>query len=93
MDELVTWLREQIDADERAVEGACVHIDDCNGSGYGDRFDDARVLAEVEAKRRILDLWSSVDPGPAGAVLAEVILHLAQPLASRPGFRDEWRLT
>lgn len=56
------------------------------------RWDPARVLAEVEAKRQILDLWETVDPGPAGLTLVEVILALAQPYASRPGFRDEWRL-
>lgn len=49
------------------------------------RWNPARVLAEIEAKRQILD-DSGWEAGEARAVL-----RLAQPYAALPGFRDEWR--
>ncbi len=69
------------------------------------RWDPARVLAEVEAKRARIDLLADVlraaaqdrtlDPELAaiGAMAEDLIKLEAQPYASRPGFRDEWRLT
>jgi hypothetical protein len=64
-EDLVTWLRAQIDEDEQTE----VHASDCSSipeydpdtyDGLGPQECDcgwpARVLAEVEAKRRILDL-------------------------------------
>jgi len=92
MTDLITWLRAQLDVDERvagsatsgpwtnddplardgvfakAIEGCVV---DCDYPHMGPfavhnathivRWDPARVLAEVEAKRRILDLHQRVD--------------------------------
>lgn len=86
MDELIAWLRQQLDNDERVARAAqqCtpgrwhstdeggLYSDDTGGNGYFAsgpwdtgvqddvaehivRWDPARVLAEVEAKRRILD--------------------------------------
>jgi hypothetical protein len=49
------------------------------------RWDPARVLAEVQAKRRILDEFS----WEAGETRA--IMHLAQPYAGQPGWQEEWR--
>lgn len=62
------------------------------------RWDPARVLAEVEAKRRILDLWSSSDAtaefpnfdGGHATALEDVIGIMAQPYAGQPGWREEW---
>lgn len=60
------------------------------------RWDPARVLAEIEAKRAILDWlvdcevkafdgnWWSLEVGDA-------IRALAQPYADRPDFPEEWR--
>ena len=81
MDDLVTWLRAQLDDDERVAregtpfgtgrwladgetirdsEGGCVvHDDGEQDRGTAEhiaRHDPARALAEVDAKRRILDL-------------------------------------
>jgi hypothetical protein len=93
VDDLVAFVRQHLDEDERVVNGSCLHIDDCNGSGFGDRFDDDRLLAEVEAKRRILDLCApEVDDGTSGARIARLTIHmLAQPYAGREGWREEWR--
>lgn len=115
MDELITWLRAQLDDDERAaraatvlpggaaewftgaegsvlaadpsqlhVRGAVLSLDDIGV--HIARWDPARVLAEVEAKRRILDDFS----WEAGQVRA--IQLLAQPYAGRDGWREEWRV-
>ncbi len=57
------------------------------------RWDPARVLAEVEAKRALIDYCYPTRIPALEAVAYTVVLHLAQPFADRPGFRDEWRLT
>lgn len=67
------------------------------------RWDPDRVLAEVEAKRRIVDSLEAGARDPARlidaalhlqtGVLRNVVLTLAQPYAGRPGFDPEWRLT
>jgi hypothetical protein len=56
------------------------------------RWDPARVLAEVEAKRRILDLVTPGDYfGGFGEAYVQVVQLLAQPYAGRDGWREEWR--
>ena len=51
------------------------------------RWQPARVLAEVEAKRRILDLYEELyEPG-----LYEAVALLALPCADRPGYQEAWR--
>lgn len=64
------------------------------------RHDPARVLAEVNAKRAILDKYErasvafeqSVNPATSAAVmaLAEVVDEMAQCFRGEPGWRDEW---
>jgi hypothetical protein len=52
------------------------------------RWDPARVLAEVEAKRAILAHHElHAEPFPC-----RTMKLLAQPYADRPGWREEWRL-
>jgi hypothetical protein len=53
------------------------------------RWDPARVLAEVEAKRKILSMYE--DYTAERRHLGPVIWALAQPYAGRPGWREEWR--
>ncbi len=95
MTDLVTWLRQQIDADEaaaRAAEGdghwECTStavlslggIDDLDGFVLGPRdaiyhmelHDPARVLAEVAAKRAILDLHTKAGAGAGAFDLPDV---------------------
>jgi hypothetical protein len=70
------------------------------------RHDPARVLREVEAKRRILDLHADTRPyvyrddgtracGECGDGTVEMpcltVRLLALPFADAPGYRDEWR--
>jgi hypothetical protein len=146
-DELVAWLREQLDEDERVLSAASPSpwqyqdVDSVGGGrlcdatvaiaelsydppgeridprirrmrtaeeadGNGEhiaRWDPARVLAEVEAKRARIDVVAdTLECGdgygaPGYAALQDTTQRLlmleAQPFASRPGFRDDWRLT
>lgn len=60
-------------------------------------WDPARVLADVDAKRRILERAvaeiESQDPPRASAIFASgVLLLLALPYADHPDYRQEWRL-
>jgi Family of unknown function (DUF6221) len=57
-------------------------------------FDPARILAECEAKRRIVGLKAQPsDPyTPGGYVTDEILLALAQVYADHPDYRKEWRL-
>jgi hypothetical protein len=60
-----------------------------------------RVLAECEAKRRIVELHSRDHECPAAIGIWDALdidpcptlLVLAQPYADHPDFRDEWRLS
>ncbi|MEV0149084.1 MULTISPECIES: DUF6221 family protein [unclassified Nonomuraea] len=56
---------------------------------YHDRFEPARVLREVEAKRALVGLWSraSSDDRRGGYSLRT----LALPYADHPDYRHEWR--
>ncbi|RSS11436.1 DUF6221 family protein [Streptomyces sp. WAC08401] len=124
MDELMEWLRTQLDEDERiarAAGGAAweelpvsgwVHTSPLPSSewqppGYDhhvasapvveDRahivaHDPARVLREIDAKRKILDRYAWLrEHGDTGGT-AWVLPLLALPYADRPGYREEWRL-
>lgn len=110
-DDLITWLRAQLDEDEVAAfdasaewqaeashlwaettEEAAAHIR---------RHDPARVLAEVEAKRRIVDEHKHVgldaSAGPTRTCWrcnsfdwCPTLRLLALPYADRSGYREEW---
>ncbi|MGW9401456.1 DUF6221 family protein [Streptomyces sp. NPDC055642] len=65
--------------------------------------DPARVLREIDAKRRVLDWYKQraavdsrgEDPDDyenvTGSTLETVVQMLALPYADRPGYREEWR--
>lgn len=119
MSDLVTWLRAQLDDDERValaaspapwhlnVEGdEVLAIDDVpvaeafalSGNQlratavHIARWDPTRVLAEVEAKRRILADFECWQPHDAGhEALALAVQLLALPYADREGYDEAWR--
>lgn len=136
MDDLITWLRAQLDDDERyarvaAARGDVWGLEEPKMDGWGGdelpqavigggkpllwlnpeyasvdvgehvaRHDPARVLREVEAKRRVLDefkaatAFSLLPDTPGGgyaSALAEVVRTLALPFSDRPGYREEWK--
>jgi len=138
MDDLTTWLRAQLDDDERVARAVQLHlwtvstpppdvapitlVANAGGSHYSHlaegvrmhdpdgavlhhaaRWDPARVLAEVDAKRRIIDRYEDAVARQsdddysliAADVQAEeyrdwVLPLLALPYADRPGYRSEW---
>jgi hypothetical protein len=60
------------------------------------RHDPARVLTEVESKRRTIDLYEIAGTSPeldrdAWLVLSETVKLLALPYASHPDYREEWK--
>ncbi len=70
MDELVAWLRQQLGDDEEMASKAVEHrrfptYGELDRSltprvrGHIARWDPSRVLAEVEAKRRVITVWES----------------------------------
>jgi len=138
MDDLVQWLRAQLDEDERiawaaqrqrgggewvaradatgivAVEGLPVragqpipvvlHPDEDETAAHIAEHDPARVLREIDAKRRIIaevipeidgmedridGEWGAGDPMERESVT--LLRLLALPYSDRPGYRDDWR--
>lgn len=57
--------------------------------------DPARVLREIDAKRRIVNAIADADPDSAYITATftawDVLRLLALPYADRPGYREEWR--
>jgi hypothetical protein len=108
MDDLVTWLRDQLDVDERAALAWMPLGNPTDAErDHIARHDPTHVLAEVDAKRRILAeveqmqaLEDQVD-GEWGSgswsydatdrPSAQILRALALPYADRPGYRDGWR--
>lgn len=122
MDELIAFLRAQLDGLEAKVEACEENIGReragepyADGSGIAERDDfpsypwgvgDAELAymaavhprvtrADVEAKRRILELYEAADPGFVGHLLRnclDVPLRLlALPFAGQPGYDERWR--
>jgi hypothetical protein len=56
------------------------------------RWDPARVLAEVEARRRMVDELAALDGDPVNGLAITRMMHLlALPYAEHPDYRKEWR--
>jgi hypothetical protein len=99
-----TWQRSGINSVEDAGGGLVVHGDGTPPSDsqadHIARHDPARVLAEVAAKRAILDLHEPYESERVGGQSCwacnrdgwpcETVRLLAQPFAGRPGWREEW---
>ena len=98
-DDLIAFARAQLDEDEqmlRALDSTALNgIDSTAGWGARDYIE--RGLAEVDAKRRILDIHATgSDPCDAHdaslrSIPCDTVLLLAAPFADRPGYREEWR--
>jgi hypothetical protein len=117
MDELIAFLRARLDEDEqvalaakghRVFDGTGIVADRDRSVTLGShvathiaRHDPARVLADVEAKRQIIEGFAELHHNPARHtdavlhlqwnVLRHVVLVLAQPFADHPDYREEWR--
>jgi hypothetical protein len=106
--ELVEWQRAQLDEDERVARAAerywhGVRIESATAAeeDHARRHDPARVLAEVDAKRRILDehprcpcsakCTACATCGDGSIWPCQTIRLLALPYADRPEYRNGWR--
>jgi hypothetical protein len=118
-DDLIAFLRAQLDAEEAALiarrdghPGECLNYEGQDPDGY-DGYDSCYLhlraaeatpyrdvefgLAEVDAKRRILD-WlvdcasKALDGNWWNLEVEDAFKAMAQPYASYPDFRDEWRI-
>lgn len=75
-----------------SADGAARSEQDVEATAHYARHDPARVLAECEAKRRIVERCSAVDYAMPSTRLAHGILaELALPYADHPDWREEWR--
>jgi hypothetical protein len=92
MDDLVTWLRAQLDEDERELDGS--RWDDSNWAlpGWLDR---PRLKAEFDAKRALIEETIRPFLGIGETTMSRVawvsLRLLALPYADQPGYREEWR--
>jgi hypothetical protein len=75
----------------RAYAGTIEEMDP-SAAGHIVRWDPARVLAEIDAKRRVVENQQRHAPGQSGYGAATFAVRcLALPYADRPGYREEWR--
>jgi Family of unknown function (DUF6221) len=111
VEDLVLWLRAQLDDDERVAREASRYDDEdaaewkitygwsrvarhkVHRTGMRQTLppgapSPARVLAEVDAKRRIIDEAIRLESYDGEFEFLEL---LALPYADRPGYREEWR--
>lgn len=99
------WTHEPCDFDESMSEGVHAERGDVVSCGevspeHGEhiaRWDPARVLAEVEAKRQLLSWVEEVSESATlgdffGVDPDEFTVRMALPYAGRPGYLEEWRL-
>lgn len=84
-DDLPNWLRARLDEDEAALDEGLGGP--CEGKGLHLWPDQAR--ADIEAKRRIIDLATSVTEMSSETANA-MLRALALRYAGRPGYRVEW---
>jgi hypothetical protein len=104
VEDLVRWLGAQLDEDGR-IARACpgdgewearhikVYGPDLSAEvrAHMAVHDPARVLREIDAKRRVIAEAAEYEPGISGyAEMWTVLRLLALPYADRPGYREEW---
>ncbi|WP_367128302.1 DUF6221 family protein [Saccharothrix sp. HUAS TT1] len=95
MNDLVTWLRGQLARDEQTAQAMSHAIEHLES-----RWSPARLLADVAAKRAILDQWESLASAPADTPgidlvrqeLGHAVLALTLPYRNQRGYRQEWTL-
>ena len=108
MTDLLTWLRAQLDAEERDARAASDGVVDWIAGDVGANGEDeagehianwlpSRVLAEVAAKRAILDWTERLDDfGTTNNLWAmpevtTVWALLASPYSHLPGYQEDWK--
>lgn len=112
VDEQLAFVRTCLDDDERVARAATAHLDAVRSfveiqtpeveadKAHMTRWDPERALAEVEAKRRILDAYEQtarfadapahVQPPEELQAWETAVRLLAQAFAGSEGWREEW---
>lgn len=75
----------------RSIVAWAAQAKEVRGYELIERMTPARVLAECEAKRRIVDVARYATEGSAGWGFRRILLDLATVYADHPDFRKEWR--
>jgi hypothetical protein len=111
MDGLVAFLKARLDEDARIAQqadwGTRQHseafVTSVSSPGIAPLFglSPSRALAEIEAKRRIIEQFTMIhlptewtDAGPAVGAYVKmqwVLKYLALPYADHPEYREEWK--
>lgn len=98
--DLTAWLREQLDADARVAQAAYDEASDYEvaGSDLAElhflNWKPDRVLADVAAKRRLLDDLAGDDASWGAQAQSERRIRvIAEAYADRPGYQEDWRPT
>lgn len=100
MEDLIVFLRGCLAEEQQmaeAAQDAFFYEDGHDQAAYVHLayWDPPKVLAELDAKRRLLAAIEQLDrsaDGDAGAHAWDMARALIQPYADRPGFRDDWKL-
>lgn len=87
MSALTEFLLARIAEDEAWAKHRDIVTFGCDDS----RMSPARVLADLEAKRRIVAQASFWEAEPVGRTLDYVARVLALPHADHPDYREEWK--
>jgi hypothetical protein len=112
MDELIAFVRRCLDEDERValqmtaepggfyLEAETESVNIMTVGAFVHRWNPKRVLAEVEAKRAIIEAEQDrvLEEGPLpermrDLIETDVLRLLAQPYAGQDGWREEWQLS
>ena len=84
-------------AEDEAAARECKEWSDCFACPTHERFDTKRVLAECEAKRRIVERHSGthmpIGTAPFGyqSATSDVLRDLAAVYADHSDYREEWK--
>ena len=102
MSDLVEWLTNILDEDERLVERSVGDVIGTCIDNYGRVIvSKTRLLADIAAKRAILKIYRDFLEGPMPTspwesgqlkAIAKAVQHLASAYADRPGYDERWWL-
>ena len=88
-------VRQRVYSDEVSIVGAAREARVCDaprGARHIARHDPARVLAECEAKRKmVLELDGRLEHAPDGGVWFDLLTYLSWPYADHPDYDEAWR--
>lgn len=91
MQELIAWLRVQLDRDAREYEESRALVPGDLHWSMPAHLDRDFLLADIEATRQIIEFFDDVIDDVAWYFEDEVLRRIALRYAKRDGYREEWR--